>query len=663
MKGVYGKVLWVDLTANTCTDEVLDERVYKDWLGGYGLGVYLAYKAIKPGSDPLGSGNVLGFVPGLFTGSVAPISGRCAVVGKSPKTGGWNDSSIGGFLGMAIKRTGYDAILVKGESKAPVYVHVGDGKKDILDAASLWGLDTVETDKALKSRHGTAARTCSIGKAGEVLSTMAGIVSDGRIAARGGMGAVAGAKRLKALCLTGTAKVELADSAAALALAKEYNQRINKNEGDLGAKLVTTMAPRIGGLARALKIDMAQTQAIGCRVFKNWGTAFATPVQIATGDTPVKNFAGTYLDYPFAVAQPFTTDGMGKWITGHQGCFGCPVQCGHTMKVPELGLERTHRPEYETLASFGALLLNKDILAVIQANDFLNRAGMDTISAGVTCAFVIECCEHGILVKKDFECKEHPGGFLPSWGTSEWILPLLRLMVNKEGIGELLARGVTEAARIISKGAEAYAMAINGQEIPMHDPRKFPGLLTTYIADPTPARHTAAALDFYSMAQLNAFVTGITFDTSKKGRVKGDQHARFSKFMQACNALGLCEFSFYFARYPMLELFKAINGWDLVIEDIFTIGHRIQVLRHMFNTREGAIRHDVPKRATGIPPLQRGPLAGITLDPLGTIKEYHAAMGIDDRGIPMRETLESLGLGFAVPDLANVAGVKPDASS
>jgi aldehyde:ferredoxin oxidoreductase len=656
-KGMNGKILWIDLTTRTFTEEEPGEAIYKAWLGGYGFGVYYAYKTIKPRCDPLGPGNMLGFCPGMFTGSAAPISGRCAVVGKSPKTGGWNDSSIGGFLGMAIKKAGYDAIFIKGASKTPVYISLGNGKKEILDAQDIWGLDTEETDKALKAKHGTDARTCSIGKAGENLSLMAGIACDGgRMAARGGMGAVAGSKHLKALCLHGTTRIEYWDGKAIVDLAKEYNKRINRNETDLGAKMATSMAPKMAGLVRTLKIELAQNHAIGCRVFKNWGTAFATHVQIAIGDTPIQNFKGTYLDYPFQVAQHFTTDGLDKWITGHQGCFGCPMQCGHVMKVPELGLERTHRPEYETLASFGALLLNRDILTVIQANDFLNRAGMDSISAGVTCAFVAECCERGILAKKDFECKEYPDGFLPAWGKADWILPLLHMIVNREGIGDLLAKGVAEAAKVINKGTEAFAMAINGQEIPMHDPRKYHGLATTYIADPTPARHTAAALDFYSMGQLNDFVDGFAFNLSKKGRINGEEHARFSMFMQSVNALGLCEFSCYFEKYPMFELIKAVAGWDLVPADVLGIGQRIQVLRHMFNAREGAIRYDLPKRAMGIPPMEKGPLAGVSMNVQDTMKHYYATMGLAENAIPKKETLEKLGLGFAIPDLAVASG-------
>jgi aldehyde:ferredoxin oxidoreductase len=273
-------------------------------------------------------------------------------------------------------------------------------------------------------------------------------------------------------------------------------------------------------------------------------------------------------------------------------------------------------------------------------------------------AFVIECCEKGILKQADFTCDEVPDGFLPAWNNPGCILPLLRLIIRREGIGDLLAKGVTEASKELGNGSEEIAMAINGQEIPMHDPRKFPGITATYIADPTPARHTAASLEFQAMGQLNDFVAGVKFNLGKKKRVEGGEHARFAMFMQTCNAIGLCEFALNFERYPMLELFRAITGWTMKPEDLFTIGHRIQVMRHMFNAREHAIRFDVPKRGLGIPMLTKGSLANVTLHPRKIIKDYYKRLGLDETGVPTRETLERLDLGFCIPDLASVSGTE-----
>lgn len=657
MNGANGKVLWVDLTSGKTREERVPPETFKRWLGGYGLAIGLVYERIPRGCDPLGKENILALAPGLLTGSLAPITGRSFACAKSPKTGGWNDSSIGGHCGAAMRRSWYDAVLVSGASPAPVYLHLGDEAPELLDATDLWGTDVRQADATLKDRHGSKTRNYVIGKAGERLSTMAGICSDLRIAARGGTGAVMGSKKLKAVCMSGTRKVPVHDEGRVTALARAYNSKFSRNVSDLGAKIATGIAPLMGNVAHVLNIPMAQNHAIGSRVFKLWGTAFATNVQVAVGDTPVQNFKGVgHKLFPARVGHAFTTEAMERWIAGKQGCFSCPVQCGHVMNVPELGLEGTQRPEYETLAALGPLLLNKDVKTVFQANDMLNRAGMDTISAGVTAAFVMECCEQGILSKKDFECAEHPDGFLPAWNDSGSVLPLLRMIVDREGIGDLLANGVHEAARIIGKGAPALAMAINKQEVPMHDPRKTRGLATTYIADPTPARHTAASLDFHALGEVNSFVKGISFDTSKTGRLQGREHARFAKFLQALNALGLCEFALYFETYPLLELVEAVTGWNATIDDVIQAGHRIQVARQLFNAREDAIRFDVSPRVLGNPPLTEGPLKGARVDPRTAILEYFQEMGFSSEGVPLPATLDALGLGAWKADLDRARG-------
>ncbi len=653
-----GRILWVDLTTGKSTVETPDPSVYRKWMGGYGLGVHYIYQRTARGCDPLGPGNVLGFCPGLFTGSPAPITGRCFVCGKSPQTLTWNDSSVGGFLGMAIKRAGFDAVFVTGSAPKPVYLYIESEKHEIIDAGVLWGKDTKETESYLKERHEKNVHSCSIGPAGERKVLFAGIACDGgRMAARGGMGAVMGAKHLKALCFGGSGKAKLHDQEATRALAKKYNARINMSQSNIGAKMATSMARGIGDFARIFKIPLAQSHAIAVQVFKHFGTAFALNVQIAVGDTPIQNFKGVgYTDFPLKVAEKFTTEGMEKWITGNQGCFSCPIQCGHVMKVPELDIQDTHRPEYETLASFGPLLLNEDVLTVIRLNEYCNRAGLDTISAGVTVAFVIECCEKGMLSAKDLECDAYPGGFLPGWNKPECIMPLLELVVKREGIGDLIANGVAEMAKIIGKGSEEHAMVVNRQEIPMHDPRKFEGLLTTYIADPTPGRHTAASLDFQALGDLNNFVHGLKFDLSKKGRVSGTQHARFTKFMQVFNAVGLCEFALNFERYPLLEFFKSILGWDVTLDEMEQTGHRIQAMRQMFNARDGMIHFSIPDRARGVPPLSKGPLARVTFNPRKNIVEYFTAMGFSEEGVPRKETLEALGLDDCIKDLQKARG-------
>ncbi|MEA3222820.1 MAG: aldehyde ferredoxin oxidoreductase family protein [Thermodesulfobacteriota bacterium] len=658
MAGYLGKILWVDLTSKRFREDTPSKDVYQNYLGGYGLGVYYIYKNLKPKTDPLGPDNILGFCPGLFTGTLAPLTGRCMVCAKSPLTLTWGDSNIGGFLGVSIKRAGWDAIFFTGASKNPVYLLAGDETLELIDASDLWGIDAIEGEKRLKERHGKNAQAAIIGPAGENQSLISGIVSSGgRIAARSGLGAVMGSKNLKAVCLNGKGKADHVDKAMTLALVKEYNKRLSRNMDNLSAKMATKIGPSFATFMRLTKGNMSQSHAIATRVFRLYGSSFATNVQIAVGDTPVKNFAGVgYRDFPDKIAKEFNTQNLKKWITGSQGCFNCPIQCGHVMKVPELNIERTHRPEYETLASFGPLVMNKDVEKIIEINDYLNRAGMDTISAGVTVAFAIECCEKGILVKKDFVCKEFPDGFLPGWGEPEYLMPLLKMMVNKEGIGEHLAKGVQEASRYIGKGSSEFAMAANGQEIPMHDPRKIKGLMVTYLTDPTPGRHTAAGLEYSSIGEINHFIDNIKFKLGKDPLVAGAEHARWAKVMQVTNSIGLCEYAVWFEKYPLLEFFKSIVGWDYTVDDIYKIGGRIQVLRQMFNAREGKIGFNIPGRVYGVPPLEKGPLANVRLQPARFIKEYFKNMGFDDKGVPKQETLEQLGLDFCIKDLVSASG-------
>jgi aldehyde:ferredoxin oxidoreductase len=648
--GVSGKILWVDLSSGELAVESPGDEVYRQYLGGYGLGVHYLYKHIELGCDPLGPGNVLGFCPGFFNASGAPMAGKCAICGKSPLTGGWNDSTVGGHIGPAIKRAGYDAIFATGTSEKPVYLLIDDNGPQLLDASELWGLDTEQTETALKERHGNKVRSCQIGKAGELLSPIAGIVTELRIAGRGGLGAVMGSKNLKAVCLAAGKKLAYADPKAISATFKEYSLQVNKNAGALGAKMATKFAPAMGSLVRAFKIEMSQNHQIGCRVFKNWGTAFATQVEVSIGDTPVKNFSGSYVDYPLATASKFTTDGMDRWITGHQGCDACPVQCGHVMSVPELGLDRVSRPEYETMAAFGALQLNENPLVVVEANDLLHRAGMDSISAGVTIAYTIECCEKGVLAKGDLACNAYPDGFLPSWTDPGSTITLLKMMIDREGIGDLLARGVKVASEKIGRGSSDWAIAANGMELAMHDPRKIRGLAISYLADPTPGRHTAACLDYQS-GDLNHCIKGLKFDMSRKGRLSGSENAKFVKIGQVFNCVGLCQFFSFFASYPLVEMFKAVAGWEASLDEILTTGHRIQTLRQMFNAREGKIGFEIPKRVLGIPPLETGSLAGVQVDPKPNIELYFKSMGFDETGVPTQETLEKLDLAYLVPDL------------
>jgi aldehyde:ferredoxin oxidoreductase len=651
--GYMGRILWVDLSKGTFTEESPSEEIYRKYLGGYGLGAYYIYSRMKTGCDPLGPDNILGFCPGLFTGTPAPFTGRYMVCGKSPLTGGWGDANSGGHFGPLIKQAGYDAIFFTGASDKPVYLLINNDKKELCDASEIWGKDIVETEESLISKHGNGFKVAAIGKGGENKILFSGIVCDrGRIAARSGLGAVMGSKNLKALCIRGSSRRVYADRKKAIELSRVYNQTLKFTMKNPIIGMMMTLGDNFTFFMRFLNIgfDIAgKFQAFAPLLFRyflhRWGTPFATVISHETGDTPIRNYAGDVKDFKKKFSMKLNKNASLPYRTKAFGCFGCPVQCGAILTVPQLHYreKETHRPEYETLAAFGGLILNSDFNSIISINEYLNREGVDTISAGGVVAYTLECVEKGLLAKEDFRCRDYPDGFLPEWGKAETILPLLKLIVNREGIGDVLACGAKAASKKIA-GSEEFAVTSGGQELPMHDARKMPGLMLTYAADPTPGRHTAGGVDFILMGSANLFAKGIEFRTGKDPETKGAGQARAVKFKQAFNSLGFCEFSVWCGMYPLWEMFMAITGWDITPEELLETGWRIQTLRQLFNVREGALKVDVSARALGMPPRKDGVHKNVTIEIEPFIKSYYRHIGFDESGVPEKETVERLGL-------------------
>ncbi|TFG04067.1 MAG: aldehyde ferredoxin oxidoreductase [Promethearchaeota archaeon] len=608
--GFMGKILWIDLSEESIKEEELPEERYRQYLGGYGLASKLIYENMPPKADPLGPEALLGFFPGLFTGTVAPLTGRFMVAGKSPLTGTWGDSNCGGYFGPEIKKCGYDAIIVKGKADKPKYVAIIDGETQILDASELWGLDVVQTEDKLAEKHGKV-QVMSIGQSGEKLSLISGIVNDkARIAGRSGFGALMGSKKLKALVLKGNQKINLANKDMLLQLTKEYNEGINS----------------------------ATSGAIVA--WKTLGTTFGNVISAQIGDTPIKNWGGTKEDFPVEKMNNISGEEITKYKERAYGCFSCPVRCGAIMKVPELNLEETHRPEYETCASFGHLCLNDDLMSIFIINDLCNRAGLDTISAGTAVAFAIECYENGILTKDDTD------GLELTWGNSSAIIDLVKKIINREGLGDILADGVKIASRKIGKGSEQYAIHSLGQEPGMHSPKYYKSLGASFAFDPTPGRHTVPSLDMVAggpMMKPNGLFEGLTLP--KRFKRPGEDRYEAKKLAvttgQVIASVGLCEFIEFFQKYPLIELFKAIVGWDVTMDELIKTGLRIQTLRQAFSLREGidVIDNELPERIVGI-------------DYLEEYKGYCEKMGWNpENAYPLKDTLNDLNLDFVIQDL------------
>ncbi len=661
-KGYMGKILNVDLTAGTFEEEEIPDQTYETMLSGAGLAAKLLYERIPKGADPLGPDNILGFVSGLLTGTGSLMTGRWMVTGKSPLTGGWGDANCGGTFSPEIKRCGYDGIFFRGISPKPVYLKIVNGTIELADASHLWGKDAVEAEKELQKAAGDKkVKVAVIGQAGENLSLIAGVCNDrGRIAARSGLGAVMGSKRLKAVVLSGSQPINVHNPDRIRAL----NQRFTK--WLLAGETVTKRIPSrvfsvLGSLLRVSPVGIAQDGNLAKFAFRNFGTIVTNVLSAENGDSPVKNWKGAgYKDFPVAThsgkldPQRIIDREVRKYH-----CYSCPVGCGGICKVTtgRYPLEETHKPEYETCCSFGTLILNNDLDAIFKINEMLNRAGMDTISAGSTIAFAMECYENGILTRDDLD------GIDLFWGNAEGVIQLLEKMIRREGIGDMLADGSKRAAERIGKGSEQFAMHAGGQDLPMHDPRNDPGFSVAYELEPTPGRHTNVSYQWVELFAMHKVFKGLPkppplFRVKERYNPEGKYvlQAAGSKYVQLANGLGACLFGLQLAgNLPLVDYTNAATGWNRSPEEYLRIGERIQNVRQAFNVREGLkpkLAFQMTPRAAGEPPLTYGPLKGVRLDRERLNRDFLRAMQWDEQtGAPTKKKLIELGLEHIAEEL------------
>ena len=610
--GFMGKMLFVDLGSKQLKEEALDDTTARQYIGGYGLGAKVLFERQKKGVDPLGPDAMLGLVTGMLTGTDALGGSRYVMVGKSPLTGGWGDANSGGNVGPFLKFAGYDAVFFSGISETPVYLYIDNGKAELKDASHLWGKDTFETQDALREAHGNKLEVACIGPSGEKVSLIAAVMNNkGRAAGRSGLGAVMGAKKLKAIAINGSMEIPVADKEASKVMRK-------KHMGDMGP-MVKFMQEfgTCGMLEMCAKVDDAP--------FKNWtGTA--------EGDMPDYDKIGG----PVVIAQQ----------ERRYGCYRCPIACGGIMKAgtAEYKWEAgAHKPEYETQAMFGTNLLVKDIDAIIKANDICNRYGIDTIGAGAAVAFAIECYENKLVSADDTD------GIKLAWGDHKAVIAMLEKICKREGLGDILADGVKAAAKKIGKGSEKFAMHVGGQEIPAHDSRGGHGFAIAYCAEPTPGRHTMSAEAPHPPGTMPEFDRA-----SLKGR--GEPHKIGACFTQFYNAAGLCMICYgdgYGKAEYFIEAIQTISGWNIDREEVLKTGQRINTMRQAFNIREGLTTPwQYPDRLLGKPPKTIGPRAGITITPEELYTEYYQAMGWDTKtGKPSKETLLELGMDFVAKEL------------
>lgn len=562
LKGYMGKLLFVNLSNGEINEETPDESLYRDFIGGYGIGAKIMYDRQKPGVDPLGPDNMFGLTTGPLTGTPANTGARYTAVCKSPITGGWGDANSGGIFGPALKFAGYDGVFFTGISEKPVYLFIDNGKAELRDASNLWGKDAYETEGILRDELGKGTEVVCIGESGEKLSLISCIITEkGAAAGRSGVGAVMGSKKLKAVAAKGDMEVPLADEERAKSLQREHVQQLRK--------------PRPTGTS------MLEN-------FHKYGTTGMTARSAHSGDTPVKNWGGVgIVDFP-------DTSGLeGDVAIAHidkrVACWHCPIGCQAGLKEGTGEYKYpagTRRPEYETQASFGTMCLNNNTESIAMVNHICNAYGLDTISAGCVIAFAIECYENGVITKEDTD------GIELTWGNHKAIVDMTWKVAKREGFGDILADGVKVAAEKIGKGSEEYAVHIGGQELGMHDPKLMmrPGSTpaSRYQLDPTPGRHTAG----FGPSGFRGHIT---------------------------NTAGVCFFGFFGEQDGidyLYEFMNAVTGIGYSAQDFLKTGERITNIRHAFNLREGInpLEIEVHPRIIGDPPQGEGPLADIRAD-------------------------------------------------
>jgi len=642
-KGFRGRVLFVDLTTQTHHVEVIDPSVYRAFLGGYGLGAWLMWKHYPAGTDPLAPEGCFAICAGLLTGLHTPFSGRIQIVGKSPLTGTWADSNSGGSVCIHLRKAGYDALVVRGQAAVPTVLVIRDDEVRFEPAGELWGQQIPAVFDALKAQHGGKrdVGVSAIGPAGEQQLRIASVMNDRYHAfGRQGFGAVYGSKRLKAIVIAGTGEVPVARPAELAAIGKRITDEYRRDLGPIARFFAWASKPRrwLGWMYRLwarvgvkLGPKISTPTASVRRMWADRGTTSALAVSVENGDAHIKNWTGVASrEFPLAT-RSIKLDGIAvnRYVTKKLSCGDCPMPCKGIVKVKSRGLSDVRRPDFETLVGFGANLLNDDLELVAACHDACNRYGIDAVSSSATLGWVCEAVEKGLLTPADLD------GHDMRWGNGEAALALTIKMGSGEGCGAWLGQGVKRAAEHVGKGSEAFAVHVHGGEPAYHDSRFSSLMGVTFVADPTPARHTAG-----SAAWNETFGAGFTlknaapkrdWNTSwQKTDGKGKAQALHSNSHQAMNGLGLCMFTLMTGTLPWTELVNAATGWDVTDADLLACGERIQNLRAAFNRREGIRPADfVPHprmMGEGDGELRAGPLKGIRV-PLPMLRDdYYTAM-------------------------------------
>jgi aldehyde:ferredoxin oxidoreductase len=626
--GYNGKILHVDLTKGELTVEEPEEAFYRKYLGGSAMGMHYILREMPQGADPVGPENVLTLMTGVTTGAAISGQSRINANAKSPISGGIGDSQGGGFFPAELKFAGFDGIVIKGKSPKPVYLAIVDGKAELRDAAHLMGKKTGEVDDIIHSEVDPKAEILQHGPAAEKGVLFSSLLSmSNRNNGRTGMGLVMASKNLKAVVARGRQKVALADAKALT--------KLNKT----GPKILPDN-PDMPGLAAE-------------------GTATVVLFQNTIGSLPARN----YNEGQFEACEDISGARMVETILKKRDtCYACVVRCKRVVEIQEGAYRADPKyggPEYETLGTFGSYCGINDLAAIAQANQMCNEYGVDTIAAGATIAFAMECFEKGVITK------DQTDGLELKYGDADAMLKALEVMLKGEGeLGKTLGQGSERAAKIWGNGADEYLITVKGAEAPAHMPQAKRSLGLIYAVNPFGADHQSSEHDPYyeeGVADLNLNrLKMIGLGEPQPGYSLTPEKVRFayltSVFYSMLDSAELCQFVYgpawtLYGPAETVEMINAVTGWDITVDELMEVGKRRLNLFRTFNAREGLDRQadKLPKKF--YKQLQgAGPTAGMALthDEIeSAIDEYYQLAGWTNDGVPTRETLQKHDIEWA----------------
>lgn len=587
MYGWRGKLLTVNLTDQTMQETALDEDMAKLFIGGRGLAARLLWDMVGPAVDPLSADNVLIFGNGPMTSTGYQTSGRFSVSTKSPQTGTILDANSGGSWGMRFKNAGYDALIITGQAKKPLYLDVSPGKVEFKDAGALWGKTVSETTDALQDK---THNVLCIGPAGENMVRFAAIMNDRyRALARGGPGAVMGAKRLKAIVISGNEKP-------------------------------TVENPELMRFIRYESGKMLKANPVTSQGFPEFGTAVLVNIMNTMGTLPTRNFQQSQFEEAEAISGEAIAETI---LVKNTACWACPIACSRYTKT---GKGEGEGPEYESVWALGAACGISDLPAITEANYLCNDLGLDTISAGSTLACAMELTEKGLL---DSALR---------FGQADLLAPTLHDIALRRGMGDRLAEGSSRLAK--SCNAPELSMTVKGLEMPAYDPRGMQGQGLLYATSNRGACHMRGNMVGAEVLGLPKLIDRFQF-SGKSGHVILHQN-----MAAVIDSLVLCKFvNVAVADEYLARALTATTGIEYSTGDIHRCGERIWNLERLYNRREGFRRADdtLPKRLLE-EPVQGGPTDGwvVHLEPM--LDEYYRARGWDTQGAPTAATLKRLAL-------------------